>query len=214
MSAAIFLTKSVVIRDIRLLVLAGNYFLDWGRQSPIAQMQAVSRKPISRVLTFSLIVSLLLLAAVLFITRWSPDRAWAAKVVIESGEVRNLLDKFRKSQGEFPSSLEELNAPYRQPTDYETRNGSTPEKGRWFYERIGKDDYQLYACARTWVSYYDAMVYRYSESFCDPWTSSLKKSHYLPLGKWRYFRGFSVFTERFYFDEDGDWQDPFRGRPY
>lgn len=177
-------------------------------------MQAVSRKTIMRILIVSLTLSLLLLAAVLFTTRWSPDREWAAKVVIESGEIRDLLDEFRKSQGEFPSSLEELNASYRQPTDYQTRNRSTPEKGRWFYERIGKEDYQLYACARTWVSYYDAMVYRYSESFCDPWTSSLKKSHYLPLGKWRYFRGFSVFTERFYFDEDGDWQDPFRGRPY
>ena len=177
-------------------------------------MQAVSRKTIMRILIVSLTLSLLLLTAFLFLTRWSPDQEWAERVVIESGQVRNLLDKFRKSQGEFPSSLEELNAPYCQPTDYQTRNASAPERGRWFYARIGKDDYQLYACARTWVSYYDAMVYRYSESFSDPWASSLKKSHYLPLGKWRYFRGFSVFTERFYFDEDGDWQDPFPGRPY
>ena len=177
-------------------------------------MQAVSRKIIMRILVVSSTLSFLVLAILLFTTRWSPDRKWAAKVVIESGEIRNLLDEFRKSQGEFPSSLEKLDAPYRQPTDYQTRNGSTQEKGRWFYERIGKDDYQLYACARTWVSYYDAMVYRYSESFCDPWTSSRKKPHYLLLGKWRYFRGFSVFTERFYFDGDGDWQDPFPGRPY
>ena len=177
-------------------------------------MQAVSRKTIMRILIVSLTLSLLLPTAFLFLTRWSPDQEWAERVVIESGQVRNLLDKFRKSQGEFPSSLEELNAPYCQPTDYQTRNASAPERGRWFYARIGKDDYQLYACACTWVSYYDAMVYRYSESFSDPWASSLKKSHYLPLGKWRYFRGFSVFTERFYFDEDGDWQDPFPGRPY
>ena len=177
-------------------------------------MKALPRKTSARILIVSLTLSLVLLAVFLFITRWSPDQEWAEQLVIESGEVRNLLDEFRKSQGEFPSALEALNAPYCQPTDYETRNGSTPEKGRWFYERIGKDDYQLYACARTWVSYYDAMVYRYSESFSDPWTSSLKKSHYLPLGKWRYFRGFSVFTERFYFDGDGDCQDPFPGRPY
>ena len=104
-------------------------------------MQAVSRKTIMRILIVSLTLSLLLLAAVLFTTRWSPDREWAAKVVIESGEIRDLLDEFRKSQGEFPSSLEELNASYRQPTDYQTRNGSTPEKGRWFYERIGKEDF-------------------------------------------------------------------------
>ena len=177
-------------------------------------MKAVFRKTSREALIGSLTLILLLLAAFLFITRWSPDQEWAEQVVIESGEVRNLLDEFRKSQGEFPSSLEELKTPYRQPTDYLTRNGSTPEKGTWFYDRIGKDDYQLYACARTWVSYYDAIVYRFSESFSDPWTSSLKKSHYLPLGKWRYFRGFSVFTERFYFDGDGDCQDPFPGRPY
>ena len=177
-------------------------------------MKAVFRKTSREAFIGSLTLFLLLLAAFFFISRWSPDQEWAEQLVIESGEVRNLLDEFRKSQGEFPSSLEELKAPYRQPTDFLTRNGSTPEKGTWFYDRIGKDDYQLYACARTWVSYYDAMVYRYAESFCDPWTSSLKKSHYLPLGKWRYFRGFSVFTERFYFDGDGNWQDPFPGRPY
>jgi len=177
-------------------------------------MKAVFRKTSREALIGLLTLFLLLLAAFFFITRWSPDHEWAAKVVVESGEVRNLLDRFRKSQGEFPSSLDELYIAFRQPTDYQTRKRPAPEKGRWFYDRIGKDDYQLYACVRTWVSYYDAMVYRYSESFSDPWTSSLKKSHYLPLGKWRYIRGFSVFTERFHFDRDGEWQDPFPGRAY
>ena len=74
-------------------------------------MQAISRKTITRILIVSLTLSLLLLSTFLFITRWSPDQEGAAKVVIESGEVRNLLDEFRKSQGESPSSLEEPNAP-------------------------------------------------------------------------------------------------------
>lgn len=59
-------------------------------------MKAVFRKAISGALIVSSTLFLLLLAAVLFTTRWSPDREWAAKVVIESGEIRDLLDEFCK----------------------------------------------------------------------------------------------------------------------
>lgn len=60
-------------------------------------MKAVFRKAIRGALIVSLTLSLLLLAAIFFITRWSPDQGWAAKVVADSGEVRNLLDEVRKS---------------------------------------------------------------------------------------------------------------------
>ena len=57
--------------------------------------------------------------------------------------------------------------------------------------------------AYSWVSYYDAMVYRNSGAFNEPWFATLDASHLKEFGKWRYIRGFSKHDEMYYFDADG-----------
>ena len=95
----------------------------------------------------------------------------------------------------------EFDEDHTKPTDFLTRNGAAPDTDRWFYDRIGKDDYQLFVTADTWVSYFDAMVYRHAGEFADPWFSTLDSSSSREFGKWRYVQGFSRFHEN-YFDAD------------
>lgn len=137
-------------------------------------------------------------------TRWDPDEEWAAKVMEESTEVRLLLEEYREEKGEFPMSLDDIEGGYTKPTDYLTRNSAAPDTDQWFYDRSGKDDYQLFVTADPWVSYFDAMVYRHKGEFADPWFSALDSSDSKEFGKWRYARGFSKFHEKYYFDADGN----------
>lgn len=129
-------------------------------------------------------------------TRWDPDDGWAAKVIEESTDIRLLLEKYRKENSEFPMSLSDIAEGYKKPTEFLTRNAAAPDTDRWFYERIGKDDYQLFVTADSWVSYFDAMVYRHTGAFADPWFSTLDSSDSIEFGKWRYVQGFSRFHEK------------------
>ena len=108
-----------------------------------------------------------------------------------------------KMLGGFPMSLDKIAEDHTKPTDYLTRNVAAPGTGQWFRDRVGKDDYQLFVTADSWVSYFDAMVYRHSGDFADPWFATLDSSASKQFGKWRYVRGFSRFHEKYYFDADG-----------
>ncbi len=136
-------------------------------------------------------------------TRWDPDEEWAAKVIEESADIRSLLESHREENGEFPMSLDEIAENYTKPIDYLSRNVAAPDTDQWFYDRIGRDDYQLFVTADSWVSYFDAMVYRHKGEFADPWFAILDSSDSKEFGKWRYVQGFSRFYENYYFDADG-----------
>ena len=154
------------------------------------------------------LVSLVILTGAVFTTfklatRWNPDEKWATEIIVQSRELRLLLHRFHEENGEFPKSLGSISEDYARPTSYLDRNGRPPSESRWFYERVGKDDYQIFVCARSWVSFFDAMVYRHTGMFADSWHSSLDPSNYRTFGKWRYIRGFSRFDEKYYFGEGG-----------
>ena len=136
-------------------------------------------------------------------TRWDPDEEWAAKVIEESTDIRLLLERYREENGEFPMSLSDIDEDHKKPTDFLTRNGAAPGRDKWNYNRIGAQDYQLFVTAYSWVSYFDAMVYRHTGEFSDPWFSTLDASASREFGKWRYVEGFSRYHEKHYFDADG-----------
>ena len=137
-------------------------------------------------------------------TRWDADEACAAKVIEESTEIQLLLERFREENGEFPMSLSEIDGDYPKPTAYLTRNSTASETARWYYDRIGPDDYHLFATAHSWVSYFDAMVYRRSGRFTEPWFATRDRSAMIEIEEWRYIRGFSRYYEQYYFDADGN----------
>ena len=161
-------------------------------------------KPIAVALVAVALLAGVVFAGFKFMTRWNPDEAWAAKVIEESTEIRLLLERYREENGEFPMSLSDIDEDYTKPTDYLTRNSTAPETDRWYYDRIGPDDYQLFATAYSWVSYYDAMVYRKSGAFDEPWFDNRDAGDWRDFGKWRYCEGFSRYGEQYYFDADGD----------
>ena len=139
------------------------------RQQKRQGMKTDIRKPIAVTLVAVTILVCVIFSMFKFMTRWDADEAWAVKVNEESTEIRLLLEEFREENGKFPMSLSEIDDVYTRPTDYLTRNSRTPESARWYYDRIGPDDYQLFATAHSWVSYFDAMVYRKSGAFNEPW---------------------------------------------
>ena len=167
-------------------------------------MKTRIRKPITVTLVAVTVFVFGFFSTFKFMTRWDVDEQWAAKVIKDSTEIRLLLEEFRQEYGEFPMSLSEIDEDYKKPTDYLTRNATLASRSGWYYNRIGRDDYQLYVTAYSWVSYYDAMVYRYSDAFTEPWFSSHDTSHSREFGKWRYIRGFSKYNEVYYFDADGN----------
>ena len=167
-------------------------------------METEIEKPIAVTFVTVTILACVVFAIFKFMTRWHADEAWAAKVIEESTEIRLLLEEFREENGEFPMSLSEIDEDCTKPTDYLTRNSTAPETDRWYYDRIGPDDYQLFATAYSWVSYYDAMVYRKSGAFDEPWFANRDRSSTKEIGEWRYIRGFSRYHEQYYFDADGD----------
>ncbi|MFK7850575.1 MAG: hypothetical protein AB8D78_06310 [Akkermansiaceae bacterium] len=169
-------------------------------------MKTDTRKALTVTLVAAAMLGCAVFAAFKLMTRWDPDENWAAKVIPESGEIRNLLEKFHHEKGDFPMSLDEIDGNYANPPDYLTRNGAAPDKGRWHYNRIGKYDYQLFVTADSWVSSFDAMVYRHTGAFDEAWFSLPEASDSRELGKWRYIRGFSGFHGKHYFDADGNIQ--------
>ena len=166
-------------------------------------MKPAPRKLMIRALVWLVVLTCAVFTTFKLATRWNPDEKWAIEVIGQSRELRALLQRFHEENGEFPKSLSSISEGYAKPTNFLDRNGSPPSQGRWFYERIGTDDYQMFVCARSWVSFFDAMVYRHTGMFADSWNSSLKPSDYRTFGKWRYIRGFSRFDEKYYFDGDG-----------
>ena len=167
-------------------------------------LKAGFRRPITVTLVAVAVFVCAVFAIFKIMTRWDPDEEWAAKVIEESTDIRLLLEKHHKENGEFPMSLSDIDEDHTKPTDFLTRNGAAPDTSRWFYDRIGKDDYQLFVTADSWVSYFDAMVYRHTGEFTDPWFSTLDSSDSREFGKWRYVQGFSRFHEKYYFDADGN----------
>ena len=167
-------------------------------------IKAGFRRPITVSLVAVAVIACAVFALFKFMTRWDPDEQWAAKIIEESADLRLLLEEYRDENGEFPVSLDEIAEDYTKPTEYLTRNGAAPDTDQWFYDRSGKDDYQLFVTADPWVSYFDAMVYRHKGDFADPWFSALDSSDSKEFGKWRYARGFSKFHEKYYFDADGN----------
>ena len=161
------------------------------------------RKPVIVTLVALTIFAGAVFATFKVMTRWNPDEEWAAKVIEESTDIRLLLEKFRKDNGAFPKELGEIGEDYPKPTDFLTRNAAAPDRSQWFYNRIGAQDYQLFVTADSWVSYFDAMVYRPSGEFAEPWFATLDASASRVFGKWRYVEGFSRYHEKHYFDADG-----------
>ena len=166
-------------------------------------LKAGFRRPITVTLVAVAVLACAVFAIFKVMTRWDPDEEWAAKVIEESTDIRLLLEKHREENSEFPMSLSDIDEDHAKPTDFLTRNGAAPGTDRWFYDRIGKDDYQLFVTADSWVSYFDAMVYRHTGAFADPWFSTLDSSDSRESGTWRYVQGFSRFHENYYFDADG-----------
>ena len=139
-----------------------------------------------------------------FMTRWNPDKAWAAKVIGESEELQILLAQYHEANGEFPESLDDIDEEYTKPTDFLSRNADPAGTSRWHYDRIGPNDYQLYVTAYSWVSYYDAVVYRKSGNFAEPWFDNRDAGDWRDFGRWRYVKGFSRYDEQYYFDADAN----------
>ena len=133
----------------------------------------------------------LLVAGIWYSFHWNPDTAWAAKVIGEAEELQVLLARYHEVNGEYPKALGDLEGDYTEPTDFLSRNADSPERSRWGYERMGRDDYQLEVTAYSWVSYWDSLVYRSSGNFTEPWFDNRDAKDWRDFGKWRYVKGFS-----------------------
>lgn len=138
--------------------------------------------------------------------RWNPDTAWAATVIGEADELQDLLRGYYEMNEEYPRSLDDLKEDFTQPTDFLTRNAERAGTSRWGYDRLGPDDYQLAVTAYSWVSYWDALVYRSSGDFAEPWFDNRDGADWRDFGKWRYVKGFSRYGDHYYFDAQGNLQ--------
>ena len=174
------------------------------RQQTPQETKMDIRKSIVVIFVTAVILAGMIFAGINFMTRQSVDEGWAAKVIKESTDLQLLLERFHDENGEFPTSLNEIDKAYTQPTEYLTRNSDAPETANWYYDRIGPDDYQLYATAYSWVSYFDAMVYRKSARFNEAWFGNRTRSNTQEIKNWRYIRGFSSYEKQHYFDADGN----------
>lgn len=145
-------------------------------------------------ITLGVVVSVVIICSVIFVTtrmwqRWDIDPKWAKTIISESEEVRQMLDKYRSTNGEFPLSLNLIGAQFQQPTDF----ANHPSKSEWHYRRLNKADYQLFATGTSFVSSFDAMVFRYSGNYPQNWFRALDSSHSRRFGDWYYITGFSSF---------------------
>ena len=115
------------------------------------------------------------------------DTDWAEKVVSTSREVISKLNDYREEHGHFPESLNQLKADYQSPPGFE----QPKQDAVWQYQPIGVDDFQLEVAGKSWVSSYDAMVYRSSGSYPDSWFHPFDSCHAKQIGGWWYITGFS-----------------------
>lgn len=134
------------------------------------------------------------ICATLFVTtrmwqRWDIDPKWADTIIVESQEIQKILDDYRSANGEFPLTLNHIEPLFQQPTDFYDRRS----QGRWHYRRLNKTDYQLFATGASFVSSFDAMIFRYSGRYPENWFRALDSSHSKRFGDWRYITGFSSF---------------------
>jgi type II secretory pathway pseudopilin PulG len=119
--------------------------------------------------------------------RFDIDAEWALQVVSDAEGLQTRLHEYRSANGEFPDSLKEIDSGFNDPTGfYEPKSTDG-----WHYRRLGKSDYQLYAIGTSFVSTYDAMVFRYSGDYPSEWFRPLDTSHSKTFGEWRYITGFS-----------------------
>ena len=119
--------------------------------------------------------------------RWDMDADWANKVIADSQEIRQQLEEYKSTHGEFPDSLSRIQSEYRQPTDFDDLRSA----GKWFYLKLDKNDYQLFATGKSWISSFDALVFRYSGAYPEHWFKSLDSYHSKQIGDWYYLTGFS-----------------------
>ena len=159
-----------------------------------------TRKPIWVTLVTATLLACLAFSGFKFTTRWNPDKVWAAKVIGEATELQILLAWYYEENGRYPTSLSEIDQQYTQPTDYLTRNSTAPDVDRWFYDLMKPNDYQLYVTADAWVSYHDALVYRKSGHFSEPWFDTRDAEDWRDFGRWRYVKGFSQYVKQYEFD--------------
>ena len=92
------------------------------RQRKRQGTKANIRKPVAVAFVAVVLLACAVFAIFKVITRWDPDKEWAAKVIEESTDVRLLLKEYREKKGEFPMSLDDIEGVYTKPTDYLTRN--------------------------------------------------------------------------------------------
>ena len=178
----------------------------WRRRSRRAETNHAGRSrrsPWQRLLIVAGILLLVAYAGYVFLRRWNPDEAWAARVIGEALEVQVLLARYHQTNGEYPRSLKDLQGEYLEPTDFLSRHAVLPERGGGYYTRIGRQRYQLSATAYAWVSYHDSLVYRSTGDFTETWFAR-PNGAWRDYGKWRYVKGFSVYDRTYYFDADGN----------
>ncbi len=186
-----------------VLVLAWFWWRRRQRLPAADQACRTRRTPLQRFLIVAGSLLLVAYGGFVLLRRWNPDEVWAARVIGEAVEVQVLLARYHETNGEYPRSLEDLNGEYLKPTDFLSRQAVTPERGGWYYTRIGRQGYQLSATAYAWVSYHDSLVYRSTGDFSEAWFSR-PNGAWRDYGKWRYVKGFSVYDRTYYFDADGN----------
>ena len=104
----------------------------WRRRSRRAETHhggRSRRSPWQRLLIVAGILLLVAYAGYVFLRRWNPDEAWAARVIGEALEVQVLLARYHQTNGEYPRSLKDLQGEYLEPTDFLSRHAVLPERG-------------------------------------------------------------------------------------
>ena len=125
--------------------------------------------------------------------RWDINPDWARSVISSSKDVIKKLDDFKTKHGVFPESLSELEGELKQPPRFD----SLESENVWQYRPVNnKSDYQLIAIGKSWVSSYDAMVFRESNRYPKPWFKLFDSSHAKKFDGWWYITGFSSFENK------------------
>jgi hypothetical protein len=150
----------------------------------------------TRILTVMVSVACVLAITYFLLTkawqRWDINPDWARSVIASSKDVIEKLDDFNNQHGAFPESLDDLEQKYEQPPNFDTSESECV----WQYRPVNNSsDYQLVAIGKSWVSSYDAMVYRKSKSYPKSWFKPFDSSHARAFDGWWYVTGFSGFEK-------------------
>lgn len=125
--------------------------------------------------------------------RWDINPDWARSVIASSKDVIEKLDDFKTKHGVFPDTLSELEGELKQPPRFD----SFETENVWQYRPVNnKSDYQLIAIGKSWVSSYDAMVFRKSNKYPASWFNLFDSSHAKNFDGWWYITGFSSFEKK------------------